>query len=250
MSTLHVYGDSYCVDHGVDWQWYKQYASKAKLDLRVTADFGVANEWISMRWYQDYKDCVIKEGDVCVVVMTACIRHWFLWDHPNISNYQNMTHLDPDFFGITKDQIRAVEMYYKHIQSGFVDAWKYDANTAWWNHYAKVLKDINCELIIIQGFSNMTDVKQVGTNRSFDSSLFATVCTGEFKSQEAMDAYYERGLPDQRVNHMLKDNHHVLSEALMTGKDVDLTKLPWTLNKLSLNTEQFLKDQISPKLLR
>ena len=145
----------------------------------------------------------------------------FIWDQLGIS-----LGLFLDHFGITKDQVHAVEQYYKHIQSGFIDSWKYDATTTWLNHYAKRLADLGVEMYILQGFANATDVLPVGTIE-IKSNLFNTVCEGEFKSQKAMDEYYELPIPDQRINHMLKDNHKVLADALLKNKSFDLAELDW-----------------------
>ena len=247
---IRVYGDSYAIDLQVDWQWYKQIAKAKKQDYYVRADFGVANEWICMMLFEDFFNKEIKPGDEVYVCMSACIRHWFLWDHPNVSNYQNMRNLPADKFGISQPQLDAIEMYYKHIQSGFIDSWKFDATTAWLNHYAKVFAEQDIKLNILQGFGNATDVMPQG-HKTIQGDLFSTVCTGEFKSQKSMDDYYNEPIPDQRVNHMLKDNHKVLADALLSNDDVvNLNQLPWTKRALSINTMPMLKDQLSPHGLR
>ena len=247
--SVYVYGDSYAVSLQADWQWYKQIAKQLKTDCYVSADFGVANEWICMQIYEDLVKGKHKPGDKVYVVMTASTRHWFLWDHPNVSNYENMRNIPLDHFGITKDQVHAVEQYYKHIQSGFIDSWKYDATTTWLNHYAKRLADLGVDMYILQGFANATDVMPVGTIE-IKSNLFNTVCEGEFKNQKAMDEYYELPIPDQRINHMLKDNHKVLADALLKNKSFDLAELDWKKGILSVSTSGMLKDQLSPVALR
>ncbi len=247
--SIYVYGDSYAVSLQADWQWYKQIAKHLQTDCYVSADFGVANEWICMQVYEDLVKGKHKPGDRIYVVMTASTRHWFLWDHPNVSNYENMRNIPLDHFGITKDQVHAVEQYYKHIQSGFIDSWKYDATTAWLNHYAKRFADIGVDMYILQGFANATDVLPVG-KIEIKSNLFNTVCEGEFKSQKAMDEYYELPIPDQRINHMLKDNHKVLADALIKNESFDLAELDWNKGLLSVSTSGMLKDQLSPVPLR
>ena len=248
--SVFVYGDSYAVNLQAEWQWYKQFAKAKKEECYVSADYGVANEWICMQMYQDFADQKFQSGDTIFVVMTACIRHWFLWDHPNISNYENMRNVPIEHFGISKDQVNAVEQYYKHIQSGYVDAWKFDATTTWLNHYANRIKqDFDANLIILQGFGNATDVYPEGALQ-IKGNLFDTVCRGEFKSPEAMDAYYAEPIPDQRINHMLKDNHAVLAQALLANRPFDLADLDWKKSILSLGTKSMLKDQLSPVPLR
>ena len=247
--SIYVYGDSYAVSLQADWQWYKQIAKHLQTDCYVSADFGVANEWICMQVYEDLVKGKHKPGDRIYVVMTASTRHWFLWDHPNVSNYENMRNIPLDHFGISKDQVHAVEQYYKHIQSGFIDSWKYDATTAWLNHYAKRFADIGVDMYILQGFANATDVLPVG-KIEIKSNLFNTVCEGEFKSQKAMDEYYELPIPDQRINHMLKDNHKVLADALIKNESFDLAELDWNKGLLSVSTSGMLKDQLSPVPLR
>ena len=249
MSNLWVYGDSYAVNiQSAEWQWYKQYAKAKKLDCYVKADFGVANEWICMNFYEDFGQNKIQNGDTVIIVSTACVRHWFLWDHPNVSNYENMRNLPFDYFGISDDQKKAIEMYYKHIQSGFVDSWKYDATMAWLNHYVtRLKKERDITIIPIQGFQNATDIHPCGL---VSGDLFTTVCTEEFKSQKAMDEYYQLPIPDQRVNHMLKDNHTILANALLEGKPFNTKDLNWNKGLLSTSTSAMLKDQLSPEPLR
>ena len=249
MSNVWVFGDSYVVDHGLDWQWYKQYARMKNKTAHAMADYGVANSWISMQLYEYHHNNHIQPGDTVIVVTTHCIRHWFLWDHPNISNYQNMMNLDPAYFGITKDQIRAVEYYYKHIQSGYQDAFLYDSNTAWLNHYAEKFAGMDVDTILIQGWNNATDVKHKGSI-PIEGCLFESVCSMEFKDQKRMDEWYYRDIPDQRVNHMMRDNHTVLAEALATKDSIVMSELPWRKGELSVGSEAMLKNQLSPKLLR
>lgn len=249
MNNLWVFGDSYTVDHNLDWQWYKQYARMKNKTAHVLADFGVANSWISMQVYEYYRNEHFQPGDTIIVVTTHATRHWFLWDHPNISNYQNMNNLDPGFFGITKDQIRAVEYYYKHIQSGYQDAFLYDANTAWLNHYVKFFAERDIEMIIIQGWNNVTDIPPKGAI-TVEGCLFESVCSMEFPDQKRMDAWYERDIPDQRINHMMRDNHTVLANALATQDHIVLKDLPWRKGELSVSSEAMLKGQLSPKLIR
>jgi len=253
MNKLWIYGDSYAAEHkGVEWQWYKDLAAIRKLDYESFADYGVANEWICMKFIEDFRRGMHTQGDTVIVVTTHADRHWFLWDLPSVSNYASMKDLPDDNFQMTAEQMQAIELYYKHIQSGYTNAWKYDATTAWWNAYALKLRTAGVNLIVIPGFSNTTDILHEGTV-SVRGSLFEAVCTPEFKNQSAMDKYYARPIPDQRVNHMLRDNHHVLAEALNTcltdHTTLDLDKLPWIINKLSVSTEPMLKGQLSPKLL-
>ena len=248
--NIFVYGDSYAISLKPDWQWYKQYAKQKKAQCYVSGDYGVSNEWICMQMYQDFAEQKFQPGDTIFVVMTSAVRHWFLWDHPTISNYENMRNVSVEHFGISKDQVNAVEQYYKYIQSGYIDAWKYDATTTWLNHYANRIKqDFGANLIILQGFGNSTDVHPEGALQ-IRGNLFDTVCRGEFKSPEAMTAYYEEPIPDQRVNHMLKDNHAVLAQALLANSPFDLADLDWKKGILSKGTSGMLKDQLSPVPLR
>ena len=250
MSSVFVYGDSYAVSLQADWQWYKQYAKAKKAKCFVSADFGVSNEWICMQLYEDFAKRKFASGDTIFVVMTASTRHWFLWDHPNVSNYENMRDIPLEQFGITKEQQNAVEQYYKHIQSGFIDSWKYDATTTWLNHYARKIKlGFDANVIILQGFGNATDVYPEGA-LWITGNLFNTVCEGEYNNMKAMDEYYELPIPDQRVNHMLKDNHAVLAQALLKNKPFDLAELPWKKGILTVSTSSMLKDQLSPVPLR
>ena len=46
-----------------------------------------------------------------------------------------------------------------------------------------------------------------------------------------------------RVNHMIKDNHKVLAEALAASDEIDLSTVEWRKNILSVNTESAFKDR-------
>ena len=248
-NSLWIFGDSYAADHPhCAWQWHKLLAPKLDLDLRIVAQFGVSNEWICMQLMDWYVGNLIKPGDVVIVNQTSCGRHWFLQDFPELSNWYHSP--PPPGYGVTQEQLTAIEMYYKHIQQGTVDSWKYDATSAWLNHYNNKLAQQGITMLTLPGFGHATDIYPQGPV-PVKGDLFSAVCTPEFTSQKAMDAYYARPFTDQRINHMMKDNHAILALALEQGikkqMPIDLNAQPWRLGVLSIGTEAALKDQISQK---
>ena len=69
-----------------------------------------------------------------------------------------------------------------------------------------------------------------------------------------MDDWYNRPIPDQRVNHLLKDNHYELAKAIATAITndtlLDLASVPWKQGVLNTRTSSAFAKQLSPTLIR
>lgn len=254
---IHIFGDSYAAEHdGIDWQWYKQLSQRMQQPLQITSHFGVSNEWVCMQFMNYLKGGEIKKGDTVVVVTTNPDRHWFIWNAPQISNWNWISDDRKQLqerYDISDEQLQAIDLYYKHIKKDQLDFWKYDATQAWWNFYANMLNDQGISLVCIPGFAGHTDVHSGGPI-PVTGSLMDAVCYPEFKSEAHMKKWYNRPYPDQRINHMLRDNHTVLATALdnsLTNRtSLDLMELPFKTGILSISSEAILKNQLSPTLMR
>lgn len=255
MSSIYVYGDSFVRDWGLPWQWHNQLGTIANRNVRIKGDFGVANDWIFLQFAEDIHEGIYAPGDVVILVTTNCGRYWFLKDHPTISNYANLTqfHMYKEKYGVTDEQVQAIELYYKHIHQGYVDAFRFDAQIAWINSMSRKLQEKNVRLCVIPGWDNFSHI-QLDVNIPVVGNLVDSVSSQEFTSEKAMDEWYNRAIPDQRVNHLLADNHYELARALATAITsntvLDLNNIAWKKNILNLRTEKMLANQLSPSLIR
>lgn len=255
MSSIYVYGDSFVRDWGLDWQWHHQLGAIANRNVRIKGDFGVANDWIFMQFAEDLNDKQFHRGDVVIIVTTNCSRYWFLKDHPTISNYANLTqfNLYKDKYGVTDEEVQAINLYYKHIHQGYIDAFRFDAQVAWINTMSKLLAEQGVHVCVIPGWDNFSYVK-LETTVPVQGNLVDSVSSQEFTSEKAMDEWYNRAIPDQRVNHLLKDNHYELARALAQSitqrVPLNLDTVPWKKSVLNIRTEKMLANQLSPVLIR
>lgn len=251
MPKIHVFGDSFARDWNLPWQWHRQLGAISNRDVNIIAEFGVSNDWIGMKFADELICGSFEEGDVVIAVTTSCSRYWFLEDHPTISNFLNLTEFEgyKNKYGVSDEQVKAIELYYKHIHQGRVDAFRFDSQVAWWNHQSRVLDGMGVKLCVIPGWDHTSLVK-------FDSripvmgNLVDHVSSTEFTSERAMEEWYNRPLPDQRVNHMLMDNHYELARALAQSitedRPLDLINTPWRKGVLNVRTQKMFAAQLSP----
>lgn len=255
MNKLWIYGDSFAVDFNVDWQWHRQLAKNLNCDLTVNGVFGVANDWILLTLSHDILANNIQPEDSVVVIISDPSRYWFLEQHPSISNYHNTTHLHKyqSRHGVNNEQIKSIELYYKHIQKDFVDAFRYDAHISWLNHTSQELKKSNIRFCAISGF-DIQGFIPLQSQIPITGSLVNAISSPEFTSEHDELAWYDQGVPDQRLNHMLKDNHQILAEHLYQGivteQGVDLNTVAWAKHVLNMQTRDQLIDQLSPLQIR
>ena len=255
MSKFWIYGDSFARDWGIDWQWHRQLAGFANRDLVVKGDFGVSNDWILMQLAEDWFADQFKKDDVIILITTSCNRYWFLKDHPTISNYNQMTmfHNYKDKWGVTDEQQQAIELYFKHIHQGYLDAFRFDAHIAWINDMSNKLAQKGVKLMLLPGWDNFSHVVPQAS-LPVKGSLVASASELEFTSADAMDKWYSRPIPDQRVNHLIKDNHYELAKAIAntitTNTVLDLNSIKWKHGVLNVQTEKMFSNQLSPTLIR
>jgi len=254
MSKFWIYGDSFVRDWGLDWQWHRQLANIAGRDMSIQGDFGVANDWILMKAAEDSYHNNYASGDVVIIVTTSCNRYWFLKDHPTISNYSNLTQFEnyKNKYGVTDEQHTAIELYYKHIHQGYIDSFRFDAQTAWINDFSEQQLKKGVKVMLLPGWDNFSHVVP-RTSLSVKGTL-VDVSSQEFTSERAMDDWYNRPIPDQRVNHLLKDNHYELAKAIATAITndtlLDLASVPWKQGVLNTRTSSAFAKQLSPTLIR
>ena len=256
MSNIWVYGDSFVRDWGLDWQWHHSLGEFSNRNVHIKGDFGVANDWILMQFAEDFAEGnTYSKGDVVIIVTTSCNRYWFLKDHPTISNYSNLTMFEnyKNKYGVTDEQVAAIDLYFKHIHQGYIDAFRFDAHVAWLNHMSRELDRQGVRLCVIPGWDNFSYVK-LDCRIPVKGNLVDSISSQEFTSEKAMDQWYGRSLPDQRVNHMLLDNHYELAKqiarAITEDTVLDLDAVEWKKGVLNLRTEQIFANQLSPVTIR
>jgi len=253
--VLHVFGDSFSalsktplnsrvhVAQHPDWQWHVSLANRLGTDLRVTAEFGVANDWISLNLLHCLED--FKSGDKVIVQTTQAARHWFFESKPFVSNVHGIRNNLVKEGILTKEQAKTLELYYKHIQTEEKDQLQQEKTFSFISSMKWILNHSNVELIILPGFDQPNIVPIAGAGVV---GTMQTIAKNEFIDHNAGMAWYAQpNLPDQRLNHMCKDNHVILTDRLY-DQIKNKTKLNlvdgYYSRFLSIATQQ--ADQLSP----
>ena len=250
---LWVIGDSFSVDSNVinpepvSWQWHRILTNKLQIkDTTIIAEFGISNEWILMNLTAILKEA--KENDIIIVQTTESARYWFFSDHPWYSNIQGMLDKDKTFNGlISKNEAKAVELYYKHIQDEQKDNLRLDSYYALLNQFIENAAQKNIQMYVLPGFQQPLFFSIKGNN------IIGTlnhVSVAEFTSEkEREDWFIKKQEPDRRLNHMAKENHEIfadkLYETIKYKKDLDFTK-GFKQKFLNLSTENLFKNQLNP----
>ena len=213
---LWLFGDSFSIpclsdkseeQFSADWQWSVVLSEKLNRKLLVMAEYGVSNDWIILKFKQALEQ--FSPGDKVIVQVTEKSRYWFLEKKPYLSNIKwsrNLSSL------ISKEEQTAIKLYWKHFQQEDKDQLRYESYIAYLNTMKWMLGKNNIDLIILPGFEHPKDIpiagpKIVGTMQ--------TISKFEFVDNDAALAWYDQlDLPDQRLNHMCKDNHTILADRM------------------------------------
>lgn len=241
---IYFFGDSFTVDYETDWTWTRQLAEKLHVDGLVNHSMvGTSNDWILMK----LRECIptLTANDVVVVVTTSLYRHWFIKDFPELSNYMigNWSQMATKEH-IDQDVIDSVQGYAVNLQRNDIDQFRFETQVAW---LKGVQTTVGCSLLLIPGFEMPIDFK--GLVR-VHGDMTNTLSNNEFVTLEQRDLWYQRGI-DTRYNHMIRDNHDLLSDkcvnSILTGNDLDLTD-GFKIHQLHSDDKATHK-QIGPKLV-
>lgn len=219
--TIWVYGDSYCTEDDVDYNWFKQLSTISEQTVVAQGMRGVSNNWITQQIAQQSQE---HEPEDCIImIQTHENRQWFWQDKPQASNWQN--HTDPvGVLDITKHQYSAAKQWITHLYNPQDIAWTTYTNSTWLASYAIPR---GMRYLIVPGFINT--IEPYNYFVEVKGTLTEYVSYREFADR----ASYERelGSPsgDSRANHLSKHNHRVLAHkiadcVLGNSGELDLTQ--------------------------
>jgi len=249
--SLWIFGDSFSVpgkvedsDDLIAWQWGLNLANKLHMVANFIAEYGVSNEWIILQLNSYLKE--FKPGDKIIVQTTQANRFPFLDDTPSLSNMQGVEQSSIKGL-LTKEQYKAISLYYKHIQTDEKDQLRHEANISFLNTMKWLLSQNNIELVIIPGFAHPKVVPLPGPQII---GTLQTISKNEFITNKAGEKWYARGYPDTRLNHICKDNHEILAdrlyEYLKNKRTLDLAT-GYRSTFLSVDLED--QNQLAPNVL-
>ena len=211
-----MFGDSfvspsninYDKDYHPDWTWTKQLGVKLNLDIRIVAQPGISNQWISHEIINFYDE--IEHGDTVVIVTTEPNRNWLLFNKPSLSNLA--MHNSAKLIG--KKQFKIVEAYANEFyeQQGLLNVLQYE----WFLHWCRSKLSSKVHLCLIPGFVNTHFHDTIDNGVSLKN-----IDEEEFK--QLMD----KPKVDKRINHMSNENHTILADKvykfLKENEKIDLS---------------------------
>lgn len=252
MSQLHIFGDSFASNWGYDFQWMQQLSDKLGCEkFHSTAQPGSANEWFLMMLAEVYSQEHVKPGDYVVVTLSAAGRQWLIERVPQIGNWANMRDVDTGYFGLTKDEVNSIESFYMNLYNPAIDNFRWDAYAAWCTVMCNQLLQENIKMITLEGFGHSTAIRPQSCV-PVTGSLYE-ISEKEFVSKSAMDTWYSRSVPDQRLNHLLKDNHEILAEKLyqsFTNNEPLNLITGFKTKRITGSNDDHIQDQLSPVEMR
>lgn len=248
MSALHVFGDSFASNWGYDFQWMQQLSDRLGCtQFHATAQPGSANEWFLMMMADVYSKGLITRGDYVVITLSAAGRQWLIERVPQVGNWANMRNVDTGYFGLTELETQAIDQYYHHLYNPAIDNFRWDAYAAWCTVMSNQLLKDGIRLITLEGFGHSTAIRPQSCV-PVTGSLYE-ISEKEFVSKSAMDAWYDRNVPDQRLNHLLRDNHEILAEKLYQSfahnEPLNLVT-GFKTKRITGANDAHIKDQLSP----
>jgi len=190
-----------------DWQWSVILSEKLNTKLIVMAEYGVSNDWILLKFKEARQQ--FSPGDKVIVQATEKSRYLFFKAKPYVSN----AHQSRDLSNIlSKGEQDAITLYWKHFQEEDKDQLRVDAYFSYLNTMKWMLGQNNIDLIILPGFEHPKEIPIAGPTIE---GTMQTISKGEFIDHNAALAWYAQpDRPDQRLNHMCKDNHVILADRL------------------------------------
>lgn len=234
MGTFRVYGDSFSVDLGLDWQYINRLQKYLDLPQENLSIFGCANEWIVKNLLYDLIYDIIKPGDFILLVNTSETRNWLFKHLPDVSNFNGISDLHT---ALNSREIAAIKSYIIYLQNTDLNIQRHVANSALIKNLLTAAEDRGARTLTLPGFFNplMSDESAqwldsyIYKDPTTKGSLNDDVCFKEFDSINTSLMWYRAyDLPDIRANHMLKQNHDVLYNKIIDhlehGTTIDLTQ--------------------------
>lgn len=235
MGTLRVYGDSFGVNLGCEWQYMNQLQQYLKLEQQKNYSiFGCSNEWIIKNLIYDLTYSQIQPDDFILIVTTSETRQWLIKHLPDIANFSGISDLNES---LTTREQTAFKYYVTHLQNTDLDMQRHLSNSALLNNLTSAVETLGARCLILPGFFDPKFVFEESewlnsyiykNYKTVVGNLNNNVCFEEFEnSSTAVKWYKNYKLPDIRANHMLRQNHDVLFKKIVdhleTGATIDLT---------------------------
>ena len=256
LPNLYVFGDSFSVpsqaiskSDWVDWQWTVQLSERMNMTLNSMGEFGVSNEWIILKCNNFVKE--FKPGDHIIVQTTEAGRYWYFKDK---HWFGNPFGLHDDLVGegyLSKGEADALKGYITYIHTDEKEALRQQSHYAYLNTIRWKLSHEDIHMHILPGFDQPTQFPIAVTKGPVIGCL-QVVSSNEFIDRKRAEEWYgQTDVPDQRLNHLSKDNHSLLAERLYNhitkGTELDFTK-GWLGSYLSIDTIR--QDQLCPTTIK
>jgi len=219
--TIWVYGDSYCTEDDVDYNWFKQISSITRQTVIAKGVRGCSNNWIAQSIAQQSNKH--KQGDWIIMVQTQEDRQWFWEDKPEACNWQN--HADPvGVLGISRQEHAAAKQWLTHLYNRQDVAWTTFTNSTWLAAYTIPR---GMRYLVIPGFVN--SIEPYNSFISVRGTLTEFVSYREFPDRASYQAALRSPRGDARANHLSPNNHAILARkisdcVLGQSGELDLTQ--------------------------
>tara|TARA_B110000285_G_C15124603_1_gene619363 strand:+ start:881 stop:1663 length:783 start_codon:yes stop_codon:yes gene_type:complete len=252
--TLYIFGDSFSVPSAtlnngnwMEWQWSVLLSTKLKMTLSTEAVFGSSNSWILSKLSKKLDS--YNPGDKIIVQTTQYHRFWFFKDKPYISNVHHVIEDLNEIKSLTKDEQLSLNLYYKHMQQDDLDLLRRETEFSYLNNIKWLLGKRGVELFILPGFDHPQIIPLAGPKIL---GTLQTISYGEFVDNNSGKKWYAQlNTPDQRLNHMCKDNHAILADRLykhIKHKDTLNLADEYSSGFLSIATQD--PKQLNPQSIR
>lgn len=241
MATLYIFGDSFSVpyDDNNPRVWTTQLAdllSKHTAQEIVTVNRSLVGS------AQDYaiaelteSKSLITDQDYIVVVLTEPNRNWYFLERPDLSNSWI---LDLDQ-AIEPEQLKAIELYLKHIQNYYIDVMRVNQRLTWLAYQVNKLGWHRPAILLAfpQQLGGSENLEELSIS---NGSLLEIQKKEYYQSEEKTLTW--RGI-DPRYNHLCLVNHDVLAQkvfdTLINNQPLDLTQ---GFNKDILDVDRVFTD--------
>jgi len=231
MNRLFVVGDSFSADNLVQGDpykaWYRQTADKLNLKCDNHSLIGSSQDWCWWKLAQNITE--LTPQDQIVVVITHPGRFWFFDDKPQMTNYQ-ILNIDDE---LNQEQLDAVKKFIMHVQRPPLDIQMQSHRLGWLDaqirlHKLKPAQVVCAFPIFIQEQFNFKEHVNWLNYENIHVSKGDLISIERREYTEGTDENKLWQGYDCRYNHLIKQNHEVLSdllvEAIKNNTSVDLTQ--------------------------
>lgn len=217
MTTLWIYGDSFAEDHKESWQWMHLLSKSFDIKhIEISAQAGVANDWISTQIREQYQQW--QSGDRVLIVITQPNRQWWFEDRPEMGNiglmwghpWARMMHMTD------QHRVDAVGYYLNYLQRDSIDYLRCEQMIAW---IRQLSAQKSVTLTVIPAFEMPVDLSEWCLGNLTD------VCNWEFVDEKSRVQHYA-SIKDSRLNHLSAENHQWFCDRIsrhwQSGTPIDL----------------------------